>query len=518
MEKKEVAKIDRRAFLKYSGIAGMSVLSGASLMKGFVQDAFAAEKSLTIAFTTDVPSWDAQNSVFPNPQSLWKCVFDQFLTQEPNLELIPEILSEYGYTDKAKLCFEANVQKGVKFHNGDPLTAEDVKWSLNRLKEEGMVLQIIWSAIEEIKVTGKYSIRCNLSQPFPSLIAWLPFLGSYVYPKKYFENVGLQGFLKKPIGCGPYRIAEYIKGSHLKLTAFEDYWRGPAKVKKVTFKFVTEPTSRVAEIESGSSDLTLEVPVEEFIRLGKDPNLETVAQPVSDVVHFFINDIEPMLDENVRLAANLAIDREAIVKYVLQDMGVALYGLQTPEYPAFQPDLRIPYDPITAERLLAVSGYSKTNPVKFTVQTTNGFIAKDFEVVQAVVGMWKEVGIEAKIEVYDIAKHYELRAADKLAPVAFYVWGNATGDPENSTFHTMFGPSPHSVWDGPQVKALLGPLASEGDYERRIQLYKNAESYIVNHGMVIPLYQRKMPIVYKKNVKFRPYANNWILPYYMDVT
>lgn len=517
MEEKEIKKVDRRTFLKYSGVVGASALGGASLLKGFVRDAFAAEKSLTIAFTTDIPSWDAQNSVFPTVQSLWKNVFDQFTTQEPDLTIIPEVLSEYGYTDKAKLRFEAKIQKGIKFHNGDELTAEDVKFSFDRMKSEGMVLQFIWGAIEETKVMDKYSIRCKLSRPFPSLIAWLCFLGSYVYPKEYFEKVGLEGFLKKPIGSGPYTVAEHIKGSHLKLAAFEDYWRGPAKIKKATFKFVTEPTSRVAEIESGNSDLTLEVPVEEFIRLGKNPNLKTVAQPVSDVVHFFINDIDPMLDENVRLACNLAIDREAIVKYVLQDMGVPLYGLQTPEYPAFQPDLRIPYDPITAERLLGVSGYSKTNPVKFTVQTTNGFIAKDFEVVQAVVGMWKKVGIDAKIEVYDIAKHYELRAVDKLAPVAFYVWGNATGDPENSTGHTMFGPSPHSVWDTEEVDALIGPLLSEGDYEKRIQLYKNAESYIINHGMVIPLYQRKMPIVFKKNVKFRPYANNWILPYYMDV-
>ncbi|MBL7176787.1 MAG: peptide ABC transporter substrate-binding protein [Desulfobacteraceae bacterium] len=517
MKRRELKKKNCRVFKSL-------ILSTLAICIGFmpiclINNALAADKSLTIAYIVDIPSWDAQNSVNPNPQSLWKCVFDQFLTQDPDLKIIPEVLSEYGYKDKKNLVFEAKIQEGIKFHNGDPLTAEDVKFSLDRMKdpEAKLPLQVVWAAMKEVKVTGKYSIRINLSRPFPSLVAWLPFLGSYVYPKNYFEKVGLQGFLKNPVGSGPYKVAEYIKGSHLKLTAFEDYWRGAPKIKKVTFKFVTEPTSRVAEIESGNSDLTLEVPFEEFVRLGKKTNLETVAQPVSDVVHFFINDVEPMNDENVRLALNLAIDREAIVKYVLQDMGIPLYGLQTPEYPAYQPDLKIPYDPITAQRLLAVSGYSKKNPVKFSVQTTNGYVAKDFEVVQAIVGMWKKVGIDAKIEVYDIAKHYELRAVDKLAPVAFYVWGNATGDPENSTWHTMFGPSPHSVWDGPNVTALLGPLAAEGDYEKRIELYKNAESYIINHGMVIPLYQRKQPIVFKKNIKLKPYANNWILPYYMDI-
>jgi peptide/nickel transport system substrate-binding protein len=510
-----VKGIDRRTFLKYTGV-GAAALSSTSLFKGFTRDAFAAEEGLTIAFNADIPSWDAMNSVFPTVQSPWKCVFDQFTTQEPNLKIIPEVFSEYGYTDQAKLRFEAKIQKGIKFHNGDELTAEDVKFSFDRMKGQGMVLQFIWAAIEETKVTGKHSISCKLSKPFPSLIAWLCFLGSYVYPKNYFTKVGLEEFLRKPVGSGPYTVTEYIKGSHLKLTAFGDYWRGPAKIKKVTFKFVNEPTSRVAEVESGSSDLTLEVPLEEFTRLGKNPNLKAVAQPVSDVVHLFVDDAEPMLDERVRLACTLAIDRQALVKYVLQDMGIPLYGLNCPEYLAYNPKLYIPYDPVTAERLLAVSGYTKEKPVRFTVQTTNGFVAKDFEVVQAVVGMWKKVGIDAKIEVYDIAKHFELRAADKLAPAAFYVWGNATGDPENSTGHTMFGPSPHSVWDTEDVDALIGPLLSEGDEKKRIELYKTAEWYIVNHGMVIPLYQRKMPIIHKKKLKIKYYANNWILPYYME--
>ncbi len=116
------------------------VLSSGFLLKDLNTEALAAEKSLTIAFIVDIPSWDAQNSVNPNPQSLWKCVFDQFLSQEPGLKIIPEVLSEYGYVDNKKLIFEAKVQKGIKFHNGDSLTAEDVKFSLDAStkNKEGM--------------------------------------------------------------------------------------------------------------------------------------------------------------------------------------------------------------------------------------------------------------------------------------------------------------------------------------------------------------------------------------------
>jgi peptide/nickel transport system substrate-binding protein len=99
--------------------------------------------------------------------------------------------------------------------------------------------------------------------------------------------------------------------------------------------------------------------------------------------------------------------------------------------------------------------------VRFTIQTTRGFKPKDYEMVQAVVGLWRRVGIEAEIEVYEIAKHYELRAADQLAPAAFYNWGNSVGDPTTSTGFAMFGPSPHSVWDGQDLVDMIGPLWGE---------------------------------------------------------
>ena len=114
--------------------------------------------------------------------------------------------------------------------------------------------------------------------------------------------------------------------------------------------------------------------------------------------------------------------------------------LEAPEYAAFDPSIKVPYDPALATKLLAASGYSTEKPVKFTIQTTRGFKPKDYEMIQAIVGMWRNVGIDADIEVYEIAKHFELRMSHKLAPAAFYNWGNAIGDPTTSTGFAMFAP------------------------------------------------------------------------------
>ena len=117
----------------------------------------------------------------------------------------------------------------------------------------------------------------------------------------------------------------------------------------------------------------------------------------------FLNDIGPMEDKNVRLAAHHAINKEAIVERLLRGYGVAIDTLQAPEYAAFDASITVGYDPEKAKELLAASGYSTDNPVKFTIQTTRGFKPKDHEMIQAIVGMWRNVGIEAEIEIYEIA-------------------------------------------------------------------------------------------------------------------
>ncbi len=142
--------------------------------------------------------------------------------------------------------------------------------------------------------------------------------------------------------------------------------------------------------------------------------------------------------------------------------------------------------------------------MRFTIQTTRGFKPKDYEMIQAIVGMWRKVGIEAEIEVYEIAKHYELRAADQLAPAAFYNWGNAIGDPTTSTGFAMYGPSPHSVWDGEDLKAMIDPLWGEADEEKRIAGWKEVDRKIAEDALVIPILQYVQPILHVDTLKVTP--------------
>ena len=237
-------------------------------------------------------------------------------------------------------------------------------------------------------------------------------------------------------------------------------------------------------------------------RLLGQPGLAGVCKPVSDIGMIFITNIEKeMLDINVRQAAAHAIDKAAIVARLLKGYGVAIDTLQTPDYLAFDATTKVAYDPEKAKALLAKSGYSPSKPVKFTIQTTRGFKPKDYEMIQAIVGMWRKVGIEATIEVYEIAKHFELRMGHKLAPMAFYNWGNAIGDPATSTGFAAFGPSPHSAWKSADLDAKIGPLWGEVDEAKRIAGWKAVDRYIAEEAYVIPLVQYAQPIVFKSSLK-----------------
>jgi peptide/nickel transport system substrate-binding protein len=406
-----------------------------------------------------------------------------------------------------------DVRSGVTWHDGTPFGPEDVIFSLERAarKDGGNPIQFIWATAANYKADGN-RITAEVVRYEPTFFMWMAFLTGYVLPKAYYEKVGPEGFEKKPIGTGPYMVAEYSGNAFLRLKANPNYWGGKPAFETVVFKFVPDATTRVAEIESGSSDVTLEIAYEEFDRLKKSKGLAGEARPISDIGMIFITNKDVMLDKNVRLAANYSIDRKALVDRLLRGYGVPIYTLEAPEYSAYDRSITIPYDPKKAQELLSASGYSPQKPAKFAIQTTRGFKPKDYEMIQAIVGMWRKVGIEAEIEVYEIAKHFELRTTHALAPAAFYNWGNAIGDPTTSTGFAMFGPSPHSAWKSEDLDAKIGPLWGEKDEKKRIAGWTAVDRYIAEQGYVIPLLQYVQPIIYKSELKVTPNTSGALQP------
>jgi peptide/nickel transport system substrate-binding protein len=509
-----MTSITRRSLLKLAGGSAIGAAAVPALLRSPAARA-AIGDTLTIAYNVAPPAWDPDtgpSSVSPGIQSIYRSIFDPYVVQREDLKLAPGVIDTFGWNDD-KSSIHLHLRPGVKWQDGTVMTPDDVAWNLQRLADPtiGSPLQSIFASIKNIKVDGD-RITFDVTPWRANMLERLTFLACYLVPPHYYRQVGKAGFEQKPMGSGPYMFDAFERGSFLRLKAFPDYWAGKPPFETVVFKFVTDPASRVAEIERGTSDITLDIPYEEYDRLKVLPGLSGDVSPVADIAMIFFNNVGVMADANVRKAAVMAVDKKAIVEHIHRGYAKAIDTLLAPQYGAYDPSITTPHDPKRAMELLAQSGYSRDKPVEFTIQTTRGYKPKDYETIAAIVEMWRKVGIKATIEIYEIAKHFELRTQHKLAPAAFYDWGNSTADPESSLGSAMLSTSPHSSWKSPDVDALLTPLFTEKDNDKRLDGYRKLNRYIAENAYVLPLFQFYQPVVFKSSLAFTPHLAGYILP------
>jgi peptide/nickel transport system substrate-binding protein len=415
----------------------------------------------------------------------------------------------------------------VKFHDGSDLTAEDVAFSMERLKQVS-IYKAIYAKVKDYQVKDKASMHLVFERFDPSFPRWIGFLASFVIPRAYFTKLGPddktrgEEFSRKPVGSGPYRVVSFTPGSTLVLEAFDRYWKGAPPIRRAVFKMVTDPTARVAEILSGSSDITSEVPVEEFARLSSQPTLKGVKNPVADMAQIFLNPrFAPFQKEEVRLAVHHAIDKKTIVEKVLLGFGISSSSTEGQLYDAHDPGITFAYDSAKARQLLQQAGYSAASPLRLKVMTTKGARAKDFEVMTAITQMWKDVGIEAELEVITIPQWFSYRTArgqggQDLAPLSLYFWSNPTGDPINSIGFQFNAKGPFRVWESEEMIPLIDPVFDEKDEARRIAAARKAARHVIERGYVIPLFQVVQPIVMKKDLTYQPFPTGVLIPQEMS--
>jgi peptide/nickel transport system substrate-binding protein len=501
--------LSRRTLLRTGASA---VLSSAALAFQ-VRGATAAADILTIAYPAAPSAFDPNTgpqTVSPGNQSIYRTLYDPYIVQKADLGLAPGVMERFSWNDdKSKISM--TLRNEVKWHDGELVTIDDVVWNLKRLTDPRQPLAPVFASNKNFQVDGN-TVTFDVDPWRANMMERLTFLGCYLLPRKYYERVGAEGFERQPIGSGPYMFDGYERGSFLRLKAFKDYWAAKPAFETIVFKFVTDAPTRVAEIERGSSDVTVDIPYEEYDRLIKKPELAGACYPIADVALIFFNNEGPLADDNVRKAACLAVDKKAIVDRLHRGYAKPLGTLLAPEYKGYDASIYENCDPKKAIELLAKSGFSTAKPVEFTVQTTRGYKPKDFETIQAVVQMWRRVGINANIEVYEIAKHFELRAQHKLAPAAFYDWGNSTADPESSLGTSMISKSPHSSWKGGQLDVALNELFVQKDETKRLEGYKALNRLISEQSYILPMFQYFQPVVLRKGLAFEPHAAGYVMP------
>jgi peptide/nickel transport system substrate-binding protein len=329
------------------------------------------------------------------------------------------------------------------------------------------------------------------------------------------EKVG-DAFREKPIGTGPYRLVEYQLNSRIVLERNDSYWGAKPKLKRIVFDIVKDPSARVAAIQSGQVDITVNVPVRDVERLKREAALSAEINPITRVILLQVRNDLGFEDANVRLAAHHAIDKAALSKAFYGGAAVPLSVVATPGTAAYLQDFKFDYSPDKAKAALAKSGFSAEKPAKIKFAATNGHFPSDYDIARAIVQMWQRVGIEAELETIEYAKYFELNRGAKLPEATLYSWDNATGDPEIFAGYLLNPKMPFSAWKGMDVGEKVLELFNVADYNKRIEGYRALNKVAVEAGATIPLLQSVVTVVRKKDLNYAKYQNGWILANTMD--
>jgi len=503
----EFSTLGRRAFLK---AMAASAAVGAIGRPALAQDV----KTLRIATEQDVVTWDPVAHI-SSRMPILRSVFDSPMVQSvDNLKIVPSVVSEWKWLDEGH-TLELTFRDDVYFHNGDKLTAEDFKYTYFTRPKADPKMALAWiygGYISSIDVPSPTKAVVHWEKVMPIAINWLTSLANFIVPKDYFEKVGQEAFAKAPVGSGPYRLVEYQMGSRVVLEKFDKYWGETPEFDRVVFEITKDPASRIAAIQSGSVDIASVLPIREADRLSKLDGFEATIIPETSVFIIHLRDIGDFKDERVRVAANHAIDKEALNKALFLGHAVPMSLVGVPTMPGFDDSYKFPYDPEKARALLAEAGFSPSKPAKLTFFSTRGAKANDWEIARAITGMWKQVGIEATLEPVESATFHELNAAAKLPEATLWGWVGAANDPEQFSGILINPDSRFSVMKSDAMREKLAPLLHEFDEEKRLAGYQEADRFAVEHGLVIPVLQTVYTLVHKDNIEVPVPANGWYEP------
>jgi peptide/nickel transport system substrate-binding protein len=403
--------------------------------------------------------------------------------------LLGPSLAESWTVSGDQRTYEFKLREGLKFHNGDAFTAEDVKFSFHRAKARALQ-----ERVRDVIVVGPHRVRFVLHEPWPDFLTYYGSLTSgagWVVPKKYVEQVGGDGFKRNPVGLGPYRFVSHTPGVELVMEAFEGYWRKTPSVKRVVFKSVPESTTRVAMLKRGEVDVAylLEVPQAQEVK--RDPNLKLVFS--GGIATFYLDFLEqwdpksPWHDRRVRLAANYAIDRQALSEAETLGASRPAGNFVPKSFDFALPIEPYPYDPARARQLLAEAGYP------------GGFDAGDlhqlppyFSLGEAIVGYFRAVGIRMQMRPQERATFLSAVASKKLRGVCVCssaLYGNAA-----SRISEVVPSEGAFAYGGyPDIDALYRQQSREVDRAKREALLHQIQRLVHERVRYGPIFEYVWP-------------------------
>lgn len=435
------------------------------------------------------PTWfePAETPAIITPFMVLYALHDALVKPMPGHALAPS-LAESWSAAKDGLAYDFVLRKGVRFHNGDPVTSEDVKFSFERYR--GAAAKTFKEKVAAVEVVDAARVRFRFKKPWPDFMTFFgtPATGAaWIVPKKYVEKVDDDGFKKAPIGAGPYRFVSFTPGVELVMEAFEPYWRKPPAVKRLVFKSVPDESTRLAMLKRGEADIAYSIRgvLAEELKRTAGLTLTPTLGPFTEWVTFVDqrDPKSPWHDRRVRLAANYAVDRRALNQAEYLGYARATGNIIPSTFEFAQSIPPYPYDPGKARQLLAEAGYP------------NGFDAGEISsdlvygpVIEAVANYLQPVGIRLKVRPLERAAFQKAVQEKKLKNVVRQgsaAFGNAATRIE--AFVTTKGFS--ALVGYADIDGLFEEQVAELDRKKREAVLAKVQQLMHEKAMYLPLFE-----------------------------
>jgi peptide/nickel transport system substrate-binding protein len=451
--------------------------------------AFAApEGDMTWAVHVSLaPSWfdPAETPSVITPFMMLYALHDALVKPMPGNPMAPS-LAESWTVSRDGLAYEFVLRKGVRFHNGDPVTAEDVKFSLDRYRGGGATT--LKERVAGVDVLDAQRVRIRLKQPWPDFMTFYgtPATGAaWIVPKRYVERVGDDGFKRAPVGAGPYRFVSFAPGVELVLEASETYWRKTPSVKRLVFRSVPDDNTRLPMLKRGEADVGYSIrgPLAEELRRTPGLTLKATSPTFTEWLTFIEqwDPKSPWADRRVRLAANLAIDRKALNDSEYLGLARVSASIIPRDFQYYWAPPLYPHDLARARQLLAEAGYPRGfDAGELTTDTVYAATG------EAVINNFMQVGIRAKLRPLERAAFYKgdaEKSFKKLVRPGSAAPGNAATRIE--AFVITGGIRAYGGY--PDIDGLFREQAAELDPKRREALLHRIQQLMHERVIFAPI-------------------------------
>jgi len=483
--------LTRRRLLQSTlgGIAGFATWQGWPHLPVAMAQKSEPTGQLTWAMhITLAPTWfdPAETGALITPYICLYAMHDALVKPMPDSHMSPCLATKWSESADG-LTYDFELRQGVKFHNGDPFTAEDVKFSFERYKGAGAVE--LKKQVKAVEIVNPHQVRFVLHEPWPDFLTFYatPATGAgWIVPKNYTEKIGNDTFKNNPVGLGPYRFVSYQPGIELVLEANTDYWRKTPSVKRLVFKSVPEPATRLAMLKKQEADVTYAIYSTLGEEVQRDKNLKLEPTLAGTEWGIFVDMYDPKSpwhDKRVRLAANHAINRQAINESETLGYSKLLGGI-IPETYDFALRLEpYAYDPKKAKALLKEAGYA------------NGFDAGEYScdavyasVVEGVVNDLGAIGIRTKVQPLERAAMQSAQRERKVKNLT-RMGSGAPGNAATRVESFMYSKGLQSFLKDPEIDQWFEQQSRERERTKREELLHKIQQKVYDEAYFLPVWQ-----------------------------